>query len=350
MRHIVRAAGGVLLVLAGCSTAPHGGNAPHGTFAPVELKPAPPEPYVRVLNSDSNKVELQIAVRKFVPSDPAVRGPVVWLTGVSHIGETNYFEALQRHLDAQSLVLFEGVGEHEAGHEPRPAERAAMSQDKGNDSSLQSAMAAALGLEFQLEAIDYTSPRFRNSDLSIPQLRKVMARAETESTNAPGAPGAAQTFEGLLQMMQGGSWFDTLVQFGLRVLGSDPHLQALSKLALIEMLGQMQGDPAHLRGLPPNLKQLLEVLIQERNRKVLGDLKTELHKKPGPASVALFYGTGHMPDLEEGLWRQLKFVPAEQVWYTAVSVDLARSGIMPAERQFIHTLIKSELEQLQARP
>src|SRR6516225_8404802 len=66
MRHIVRAAGGLLLVLAGCSTAPHGPTASQSRFA-VEPKPPPPEPYVRVLNSNSNKVELQIAVRKFVP-------------------------------------------------------------------------------------------------------------------------------------------------------------------------------------------------------------------------------------------------------------------------------------------
>jgi hypothetical protein len=347
MRQIVRGVGGLLLVLAGCSTAPHGSTASQGRFAPVELNPAP-EPYVRVLNLNSNKVELQIAVRRFVPTDGGLRGPVVWLTGVSHIGETNYFEALQRHLDAQSLVLFEGVGEHGPGEEVTPAERAAQAQEKGNESSLQSTMASSLGLEFQLEAIDYTSLRFRNSDLTIGQLRELMGREE--KTNAPGGAGAAQTFESLLGMMQGGTWLDTLMQFGMRVLGSDARLRALSKLALIEMFGQMQGDPAQLRGLPPDLKQLLAVLIQQRNQKVLSDLKGELGKNPGPASVALFYGTGHMPDLERGLRGQLKYRPAGEEWYTALSVDLARTGITPGERQFIHAFIQRELEQLQARP
>ncbi len=335
---IARAAGMLLLLLAGCSTAPHGSS---GASSPA------PEPYVRVLTSNSNKVELQIAVRKFVSPRPSVDSPVVWLTAVSHIGETNYFEKLQRHLDAQSLVLFEGVGEHRPGHELTPAERAAIEQ-KGSNASLQSTMAAALGLEFQLDGIDYASPRFRNSDLSIPQWREPMARAET--TTAPGARGPAQTFDSLLQMMQGGSWVDMLLQFGLRLLGSDPHLQALSKLALIDMIGQMQGDPAQLRGLPPDLKQLLDVLIQERNRKVLVDLKTELKKTPRPASIVLFYGTGHMPDLERGLRQQLKYRPTGELWFTALSVNLARTGISPAERQFIHNFIQRELEQLQAKP
>ena len=33
----------------------------------------------------------------------------IWLAGASHIGETNYYAALQRHLDAQALVLYEGI-------------------------------------------------------------------------------------------------------------------------------------------------------------------------------------------------------------------------------------------------
>src|SRR5262245_56605569 len=52
----------------------------------AELATKDPEPFVRVQNTDSNFVQLQIAVREFVP----VRGygPVIWLTGVSHIGES----------------------------------------------------------------------------------------------------------------------------------------------------------------------------------------------------------------------------------------------------------------------
>jgi len=116
------------------------------------------------------------------------------------------------------------------------------------------------------------------------------------------------------------------------------------------MFGQMQGDPAQLQGLPPDLKELLEVLIQKRNQKVLSDLKGELGKNPGPESVALFFGTGHMPDLERGLRGQLKYRPAGEEWYTALSVDLARTGITPGERQFIHAFIQRSLEQLQSKP
>src|SRR5207249_1728540 len=107
----------------------------------------------------------------------------------------------------------------------------------------------------------------------------------------------------------------------------NPKLQGLSKLALIETIAQIKGDPSQLRGLPPQMNQLLEVLVQKRNQKVLEDLKAELKKKAGLKSIAIFYGTGHMPDLESRLRTELNYRPAEQLWLTAFSVNLARSGI-----------------------
>src|SRR6266404_3605008 len=51
---------------------------------PSPAPDAKPEPYVRIYDGDSNRVELQIALRKFEPARQ--KGPAVWLTAVSHIG------------------------------------------------------------------------------------------------------------------------------------------------------------------------------------------------------------------------------------------------------------------------
>ena len=58
------------------------------------------EPYVRISNAESNIIQLQNALRKFLP--PGGKGPAVWLMSVSHIGETNYFATIQKHLDLLS--------------------------------------------------------------------------------------------------------------------------------------------------------------------------------------------------------------------------------------------------------
>ncbi len=345
---------------------------------------APGQPYVRIQDANSNLVELQLAVRKFVP--PHANGPAVWLAGVSHVGEPCYYAELQSRLNELTLVLFEGVGEHSpsasapavpltagtkaplpvvadvsrryllqqesaptnvggyltsgsGGETASPLAAAVPAARNGNMSSLQSTLAESLGLVFQLDAIDYSRPNFRNSDLSIADLRKLIAGQRTAS----GAAGASQSFEGLLQVMQGNGLFEILLEAGLRFIGSSPKLQGLSKLALIEALGQIQGDPAQLSGLTPELKQLLEVLIEQRDRKVISDLKTEAGKLRRRDSIAIFYGTGHMPDLERRLRQELGYRPAGQVWLTAFSVNLRQTGVSPGERQFIRGLVQREI-------
>ena len=307
---------------------------------------------MRVSDADSNVVQLQIAARKFVPL--LHKGPAIWLTAVSHIGESNYFAALQRHLDQQTLVLFEGIGEHHArkvapaGGAPRTSGRPPVPtrtiSSKANRTSLQSSMASSLGLAFQLEAIDYSRPNFQNSDLSIYELRQLMAEMRT----AAGQEGADQIFENLLKAMEGGSVLDSILQLAMNFLGASPKLQAMSKLVLIETISQMKGDPSELRGLPPQLTQLLEVLIDRRNQKVLADLKSELEEFDNRNTIAIFYGTGHMPDLEMRLRRELNYQPVAQVWFNAFSVNLAETGISSSELDFIRSFVNREMEQFRS--
>jgi hypothetical protein len=91
------------------------------------------------------------------------------------------------------------------------------------------------------------------------------------------------------------------------------------------------------------------VLLQHRNEKVVDDLKAELHGLSRHGSVAVFYGTGHMPDLERRLRRDLKYRPAKQLWLTAFDVNPAKAGVSDSERQFLHTLIRQQLGQLRSR-
>jgi hypothetical protein len=162
----------VLLGNAGCR---------HTEKAAAEPPALPPSTYLRIASPATNQFELQIALRKLVPATG--RGPVIWLAAVSHIGESNYFQALQRHLDAQDLVLFEGIGQH--GARNKPSARKLAQSDVG---SLQSTLAQALGLTFQLDAIDYSPDHFRNSDLSLAELQALLAREAPE----PGEESASE--------------------------------------------------------------------------------------------------------------------------------------------------------------
>jgi hypothetical protein len=150
-----------------------------------------------------------------------------------------------------------------------------------------------------------------------------------------------------MQLMQGGSLFDTVLRLGLRFLGASPKLQGLAKLALIETLGQMQGDPAQMRGLPPSMTRLFQVLIQRRNEKVMADLQLARQSAGPRGSIAVFYGCGHNPDLERRLREEMNYQPVEQFWLTAFSVDLAGAGISSADLAFISSLVHREMAPLQ---
>src|SRR6516162_6218649 len=121
--------------------------------------------FVREMNLTNGTVQLQTCIRHYRPATGS--GPDIYLVAAMHVGETNYYAALQDHLDAQALVMFEGVGWAEAkkmGFDPAKHRRDAAKQSPVSD--IQTQMAAMLGGVFQLDAIDYDRTNFVNNDMS----------------------------------------------------------------------------------------------------------------------------------------------------------------------------------------
>jgi hypothetical protein len=310
---------------------------------------------MRIAYPDADTVQLQIAVRQFKPARRS--GPVVWLAGASHIGESNYYAALQKHLDSQTLVLYEGVGEHprKPDHRRPDAAKPMPTPDSGRASeenagpgSLQVTMANSLGLVFQLQAIDYDRTNFLNSDLTLAQLQALMEPSTSKrghrGTNSAPADNALQD---LLRSMDGSSVFGALATGLLQLVASSPKLQAITKLALIEVFGALKGDMAQLQSVPPEIKQLLNVLIRERNKAVIEDLRAELKGVRQNSSITIFYGAGHLADLEKRIRKKLNYVPSAQMWLPAFSVNTAKAGLSDFELSLLRSFIRSQLGELQ---
>lgn len=310
------------------------------------------EPFMRVTNGATGAVELQVAVRKLVPTNGV--GPVIWLTGASHIGETNYYRELQKHLDAQQLVLFEGIhAGRKAGATnslpaakkeavaPEPAARA------GERTSLQKDLAESLGLVFQLEAINYTRTNFLNSDLSVQELKELMDKDDEPATSdSPKEKRKNEAFEQLLKAMEGNSFFGTMLKAGFRLVGGNPKLQAMTKLALIEALGGIRGDISRMKSLPEDMQRLMEVLIQARNEAVLKDLRAELKRAAPPASISIFYGAGHMDDLERRVRREFGYRAESDLWLPAFTVDYTKAGLSVIEATILRTMVQRQMQEL----
>ena len=318
-----------------------------------------PEPYTRVGHPDSNTVALQIAVRKFVPENGS-NGPVLWLVGTAHIGDLEYYKTLQKQLDAQTVVLFEGVN---ADSHPRKAPKPGQppdasktgafrpaSTEQGTNAgfSMQSALAKSLGLVFQLDAIDYDRTNFFNSDLSVFDIQRLMLNDPDAEPARPGEPTKSDpSFDLLLEIMNGNSVLGKIFKWIVSYIGTNPELQAMTKYMLVETLGGLKGDFAEIRGLPPDMQHLLRVLIEARNQNVLNDIKTEFSLLPPGGTVAVFYGTGHMSDLEKRVVKELHYQSAGEEWHTAFSADLRETGMTPGQLGLFHRLIQAQLDQMQ---
>jgi len=297
---------------------------------------------MRVTKPEPDTVALEIALRRFLPASG--RGPTIWLAGASHLGESNYFSGLQMFLDGQPLVLFEGIG---AGSKKLRAESPA-------DNGIQDTLATSLGLSFQLNVIDYGRSQFRNSDLTVAQLQRLFAGggARSEGTGADGASGgrasaAGQQFEDLLGVMEGSSMLGALLHAGVKFIGSSPKLRAMTKLVLIETLGELKGDIAQMKGAPPEIQRLLAVIIQERNKVVLDDLQKEITAAESPGSIAVFYGAGHMADFEKRLREGLGYSPAGDVWLRAMAVNTRDAGLSATDIGAMRALIQWQMQALE---
>jgi hypothetical protein len=206
----------------------------------------------------------------------------------------------------------------------------------GSDDGLQSQLADALGLEFQLDAIDYSPVNWRCSDMAMDELNR---RLEEKGLD----------FEMLGGTLAGSSLPAKLIKV---VLGMMKMLDAVTDGAVTDMFKvvmiEMLGDPKLIDLSMDQLgKGFGEVIIVDRNQVAVDDLKAIIAGEPDVKSVAVLYGAGHMGPMVEQLREQLGYVPAEdgEQWMTAIKVDLSQSAISTREINQIRMMIRQAIRQ-----
>jgi len=194
---------------------------------------------------------------------------------------------------------------------------------------IQAKLASALGLEFQLTAIDYTNPAWRNSDLSIDEVER---RLEEK-----GASG-----DMLFKMLDGSSFSAKLLGMILGMIEKSPEMSMMAKIMMVETIAHAD---AMLEAQPGDMAKVMEVIIVDRNTAVLDDLRRALNEEQNVKSIALFYGAGHLPDFEARLVRDFRYVFDADRWYTAVDVDLTSVPGAKTQAKQMRAMIKNMIEQ-----
>lgn len=288
-----------------------------------EEEAAAPE-YIRILRNDKRLADaLQTSVVTFTKSDQ-YPGATVDLVGAIHLGEPGYYEELNSLFRNYDVLLFEAVMPEEAvrqglrpggGHvEDESIREAELESGEDADawtdakvgltaiSVLQLGMKDALGLEFQLSGINYAASNFVHADMTAEEFEQSMKQR-------------GESF-GQMFMQEIGKSITKTNQENPLAMNLDLMLSALApdrmyrvrRIAAVQLAKAGEGEAfAGPDGT--------STIITERNIKALEVLQREL--KAGHKHIGVFYGAGHLADMEKRMREDLGFERSNELWLTA---------------------------------
>jgi hypothetical protein len=260
--------------------------------------------FVRLVREGGEATVLETSIIRHAPREAGCTQPTVDLVSAVHVAEKSYYEELNRRFEKYDVVLYELVAPE--------GTRIPKGGPVGNQSSVsmvQTGMTGLLDLEFQLRAIDYTRKNLVHADMSPEQFARSMEqRGES----------MFQTFMrmfGYAMARQQGENGATEAQMLMAFFSKDRAL-ALKRL-MAEQFQDMEGSLTAVNG--PNGS----TLITERNKVALEVLRKQI--AAGKKKIAIFYGAGHMPDIQARLASDFGLVPISTEWIVAWDLQ-AKSG------------------------
>jgi hypothetical protein len=259
----------------------------------AEKKPSEAN-FVRVTrDAKKQPATLETATTRYVAAGEKNKGVAIDLVGAVHVGDGDYYDALNKQFEDYDVVLYELVAPKEH-HIPKGAE------SKSAVGMLQNLMKDGLGLEHQLARIDYTKANFVHADVTPEEFAKSM---ETRG----------ESFLDMYFKMMGSSMAQQLAGKGpsdaallAAVLSSDRTL-AFKRIFADALIND--GTSAVLDGPAGS------TILTERNKAALKVLDAQL--KAGKKRIAIFYGAAHMPDFERRLLADYSMKRESTKWLKA---------------------------------
>jgi len=259
-----------------------------------EAKKSDAPEFVRVRKNAADKpVALQTGIGHYLSADD--RNIEIDLIGAVHIGEKSYYEMLNKRFKEYDAVMYELVAP-EGTRIPKGGREGTGSAVSG----LQSGMKDMLGLDFQLEQVDYSPENFIHADMSPDEFAKDMEERGDSFFKLFGRA----LGQGLVQQSKGGA-SDTEVMMALFSSDRKMRLRRIFASQIQDMDNQMRA----IEG--PNGS----TLISERNAKAFEVMDREI--KNGRKKIAVFYGAGHLDDMHQRLLKDFGMKLEKMEWVDA---------------------------------
>jgi len=250
--------------------------------------------WMRIAENDAGTpVALEIAVARFVDD----KGRRVDLVGVVHVGEGAYYRELDRRLAGYEVVLYELVGDPEALQA-----RASANAPPSLLGLMQGGMTQSLGLQYQLDGIDYGRANMVHADFDHDEFGQSMReRGESFLSMFLRAWAVGMASQSQADAVEANADLIKVLLAENRQLAFKRMLagQLATQTDLLDMFSGPEGS----------------TLIEARNLRALDELRHQFER--GAREVAIFYGAGHMPDFAQRLESDFRMRRVGTEWLEA---------------------------------
>ena len=225
-------------------------------------------------------------------------GKVVYvdLIGAVHVGEKEYYQALNERFKEYDSMLYELVAP-----EGTVIPKGGGDRDIANPiAGMQVAMMSGLDLSFQLEEVDYSPDNFVHADMTPEEF----AKSWEDNNESIGRILLKSMGHSMAVQSKGGGSNLSLLTIGL---SRNPTLK-LRRIAAEQMMA-MDAGMAIFEGDKGS------TIIDHRNAKAMKVLMEEIEK--GKQNLAIFYGAGHLNDMQERLENDFQMRRGGKTWLKA---------------------------------
>lgn len=251
-------------------------------------------------SAEDRPVALQTAIGHYEGTPAGTTQSVsIDLVGAIHVGDRTYYRDLDARFAQYDAVLYELVAP-EGTVVPRGGR-----VDKRNAlGAMQSGMQNLLDLQHQLEEVDYTPNNFVHADMSPAELFATMKQRDEGFLKLYFRMVGQGIAEQTKSAKSGNS-----VELDLMTAFFAKDRPRQMKIAFASQLTQLDGLLTSFGG------EKGSTLIHERNRVAMDVLAEQI--AAGKRKLAIFYGAGHLADMDERLRSRFGVRQTSKEWVTA---------------------------------
>lgn len=251
------------------------------------------------VDADGDPVAMETSVTRYVGTNSDGQRITVDLIGVVHVGEAKYYEQFNTLFEKYDALLYELVAP-----EGTVIPKGGRGEGTGANpiAMIQMGMKSMLGLEFQLEHIDYTAKNFVHADMTPDEFSESMKKND-----------------------------ESFFKMALKAIGQGIAQQHSSKNSMSEadlLMAMFSGNRERdMRRMMASQMQDMEsgmvifqgkdgsTIINHRNVKAFEVMQAQIDA--GKTLIGVFYGAGHLPDMEKLLVKDHSMKRGGQFWLEA---------------------------------